>query len=146
MNSLTSEHGVQLDWTCLPACLCQRQGGKNEETRRRERESLVPADAHLPLRRDKRASQSFQGITITHPPPFVFYLIFSPQLCGRYKSLELQSWYKARTTVASRAAKCKINVIRGDKDQGAIQAKTSQSVYGDYFVIKHWSPHGQAFF
>lgn len=39
-NSLTSEHGVLLDWICLPACLCQSQTetkrGKGREIWRRD--------------------------------------------------------------------------------------------------------------
>lgn len=39
-NSLTSEHGVLLDWICLPACLCQSQTetkrGRGREIWRRD--------------------------------------------------------------------------------------------------------------
>lgn len=61
-----------------------RVGGK-KEGRRGKKESLVPADAHCPLRRDERASRFKES----RSPLFCFHLIFSPHSCGRYKSLEL---------------------------------------------------------
>lgn len=68
MNSLTSEHGVLLDWICLPACLCQSQGKKKKKPREgKEEESFALPDAHFPLRRDKRKSQRVQGSKITAP-------------------------------------------------------------------------------
>lgn len=65
-NSLTSEHGVLLDWICLPASLCRRQEKKKKKQRQeKEEKSLALPDAQLPLRRDKRKkSQRVQGSKI----------------------------------------------------------------------------------
>lgn len=51
-NSLTSEHGVLLDWICLPACLCQSPTETEREREREKygrgaRESLALPDAPL---------------------------------------------------------------------------------------------------
>lgn len=103
-----SEHVCQLAFV--------RAREKKGETREKERESLVPADAHLPQRRDKSENESVEGVTITL---FCFHLICSPHLCGRYKSVELQSCCNATLTATSRAVKW------GRKKSNSKETKTS---------------------
>lgn len=115
MNSLTSEHGVQLEWTRLPACLCQSQEKKGE-TREKERGEL--SSSRCSLATEKRQKRTIQ-FKASQSPLFCFHLIFSSHLRGRCKSLEHQSCCKATSTMGSRAVKWeeKKKQSEGDKDQ-----------------------------
>ncbi|KAK5864462.1 hypothetical protein PBY51_015702 [Eleginops maclovinus] len=85
MNCRTSEHGVLLDWVCLPGRLCQSPTDtKKERKNLRNMERFTLPDA--PPRRDKGKSQRVQGSEITLPfsSPHLIFLHCPFHLDGRY--------------------------------------------------------------
>lgn len=95
-NSLTSEHGVLLDWICLPARLCQSQG-KKKNKRGKGRGKL--RSARCSLATEKRQKKEPEGSGQKNQPSFVFtsssFTILFTCMADIYRQ-ELQSWGKAK--------------------------------------------------
>lgn len=88
MNSLTSEHGVLLDWICLPACLCQSQEKKKKKNQERERRRKASLCQMLTCHWEETKERA-RGFRAAKSPLLCLHLIFlhySVHLHGRYIS------------------------------------------------------------
>lgn len=106
-NGLTSEHGVLLDWICLPACLCQSE---TETKREKEREiwkgrprKLNSARCSLAI--EKRQKEEPEGSEQRAHPSFLFTSSFFTILFTCMA--DIPSWAsklgESELTVASRS-------------------------------------------
>lgn len=97
MNSLTSEHGVLLDWICLPACLCQSQEKKKKKTKRGKGGGKLRS-ARCSLATEKRQKKEPEGSGQQNHRSFVFtsssFTTVFTCMADIYRQ-ELQSWGKA---------------------------------------------------